>query len=103
MTSFDCYKFKEELDSGDINGLDYLEETLIKDYKEKMKNDKSMFYTKEEYIIALFYAVKQLNICNDVYETQSHNGIGKNFNYDLYFESKALLLKELGLTSLWEV
>jgi hypothetical protein len=97
MTSFDYFKFKEKINKGDLNGLEYLEDTLIKELKEKNKN--TYIYTKEDYIINLFYAVKHLNECNDIYET---SGVKNKFNCDLYFETKRLLLEELGLLSLFD-
>lgn len=99
MTSFDYFKFKEEINGGDLSGLEYLEKTLIAEYKEKIQKDKGYFYTKEDYIVNLFYAVKSLNACNDIYETSN---VKNKFNYDLYFQTRDLLLKELGLVNLWE-
>lgn len=96
MTSFDYFKFKEKINSGDLSGLEYLEDTLIKELKEKNKN--MYIYTREDYIISLFYAVKHLNECNDIYETSD---VKNKFNYDLYYNAKDLLLNELGLVSLW--
>ena len=97
MTSFDWFRFKEKINMGDLTALEYLEDTLIKELKEKNKN--TYFYTKEDYIINLFYAVKYLNTCNDIYETSD---VKNNFDYDLYFAAKDLLLKELGVESLYE-
>lgn len=97
MTKFDYFKFREEINGGDINALNYMEETLIAELKEK--NKKSLFYTREDYIISLFYAVQSLNQCNDIYETSN---VKNKFNSDLYFQVRDLLLEELGLLSLFD-
>lgn len=88
---FNYEDFKKEVNSGDIWGLEYLEKTLIREYKETPFNP--IEYTKSDYIISLFYAVKELNRCNDIYETSN---VENNFDYDLYFQTRDLLFKELG-------
>lgn len=90
MERFDYTKFKKEYEMGDIWGLEYLEKTIISDLKEK--ENKSVDYTKEDFIVSLFYATKELNTCNDIYET-SH--CGNDFDCDIYFNAKDLLLNEL--------
>ena len=97
MTSFDYFKFKKEINDGDLSGIEYMEDTLIKELKEK--NNNSYVYTREDYIIALFYALKYLNQCNDIYETSD---VKNKFNYDLYYKTKELFLEELGLLSLYD-
>lgn len=93
MNNFDYTEFKKEFNCGDLCGLEYLEKTLIAEFKEKYK--KQDYGTKEGYLISLFYAVKELNDCNNIYETCSSK-IASNFKYDLYFETRDLLFKELG-------
>ena len=91
---FDYEIFKKEINGGDICGLEYLEKTIIADYKKKIKEKNDVLnYTKEEYIVNLFYAVKDLNLCNEIYETSD---VKNNFDYDLYFGTRDLLLKEMG-------
>ena len=90
---FDYEIFKKEINGGDIWGLEYLEKTIIADYKKKIKEKNDVLnYTKEEYIVNLFYAVKDLNLCNEIYETSD---VKNNFDYDLYFGTRDLLLKEM--------
>ena len=90
---FDYEIFKKEINGGDILGLEYLEKTIIADYKKKIKEKNDVLnYTKEEYIVNLFYAVKDLNLCNEIYETSD---VKNNFDYDLYFGTRDLLLKEM--------
>lgn len=91
---FDYEIFKKEINGGDIWGLNYLENTIISDYKKDIKEKNDVLkYTKEEYIVNLFYAVKDLNMCNVIYE---RNDVENNFDYDLYFGARDLLLKEMG-------
>lgn len=90
--------FTHEYNSGDLCGLEYLEKTLIQKYKDLSKdlfvNKKVNGWNKYDYVINLFYATLSLNSCNDMYETDSK--IGGNFKYDLYFDTKDLLLTEIG-------
>lgn len=92
MQTFNLEEFKKEYSYGDLSGLEYLEKTLIKDLKEKNKN--TMDLTREDYLIDLFYATLSLNSCNNIYETTN---VKNSFQYDLYFNTKYLLFKELGL------
>ena len=93
---FDFKVFKEEYKSGDLNGLEYLENTLIKEYKEKYKNNYDpLYYTQEEFIVNLFEAVMCLNLCNTIYERKDKTNI-KKFNYDYYATIRDLLFIELG-------
>lgn len=92
IKEFDYKTFKEELQSGDINGLHYLEKTIIKDLKEKC-NDNYTGWKYQDYIVNLFYATIDLNCCVDIYETSK---VINSFIYDLYTETRDLLFKELG-------
>ena len=91
---FDLKEFNKEYECSDLSGLEYLEKTLIKELKEKNKNNNTMFFTKEDYLISLFYATKELNYCNNIYETDYKQN-AKNFDYNLYFDTKHLLFSEL--------
>ena len=93
IPSFDYNEFENEVNSGDIWGLEYLEKTLIRDYKDRLNDSIQDKYCWYDYIISLFYAVKELNSCNDIYETSN---VENNFNYDLYFQTRDLLFEELG-------
>lgn len=92
IPEFDYNKFRKEIISGDIWGLEYLEKTIIRDFKDRI-NDNVDKYTYYDYILNLFYATKCLNTCNDIYETSN---VENKFDYDLYFDTKRLLLEELG-------
>lgn len=97
IPDFDFDYFKTEINKGDILGLDYLEATLIRDYKDRL-NDNYSFdsldrYTWYEYIINLFEATKILNECVIIYEQSNVENV---FNYDIYMETRNLLFKELG-------
>ena len=90
-----CVKdFKKEFGYGDLSGLEYLEKTIIKNMKEINSKNNTMFFTKEDYLINLFYATLNLNYCNNIYETDYKEN-GKNFDYNLYFQTKDLLFTEL--------
>ena len=91
---FDLKEFEKEYSYGDLSGLEYLEKTIINEMKDKNKNNKTMFFTKEDYLISLFYAVKELNYCNNIYETDYKQN-AKDFKYRLYFDAKYLLFLEL--------
>lgn len=91
-SKFNVEEFKEEFNCGDLSGLEYIEKTVIKDMKGENKN--TMYFTKEDYLINLFYAVLNLNYCNNIYETDYKQN-AKDFNYNLYFETKDLFLTEL--------
>ena len=62
IPDFDFEYFKTEINKGDIFGLDYLEATLIRDYKDRLNDNYSSDsldrYTWYEYIINLFEAIK---------------------------------------------
>lgn len=92
---FDLVEFKKEFDSGDLSGLEYLEKTLITEYKKKTKdlfNEKNDNYNRYDYIISLFYATKELNTSEIIYETTSY---GKSFNSDYYTNVRNLLFTEI--------
>lgn len=94
---FDYNKFVREYAYGDLSGLEYLEDTIIKDMKEKIKEDNKNcveHFTREEYITSLFYATLELNNCNNIYETESK--VKTNFNFDIYSNVRDLLFTELG-------
>ena len=94
---FDYNKFAKEFAYGDLCGLEYLEQTIIKDMKEKIKEDNIKFlehFTIEEYITSLFYATMKLNNCNNIYETESK--VKTNFNFDIYANVRNKLFEELG-------
>lgn len=97
MKEFNIKEFKKEFEYGDLSGLEYLEETIIKNCKETIKeNNKKMNndFIKEEYITSLFYAVKELNNCNFIYECTN---VKNNFNFDYYSSIRDLLFKELNI------
>lgn len=100
IEDFNYVTFKENLQSGDIYGLEYLEKTLIRDYKDKC-NDNYTGWKWEDYIVNLFYATLDLNSCVDIYETSN---VKNHFNYDLYTMTRDLLFEELGfnLNDLWK-
>ena len=94
---FDFNKFKEKINDSDLLGLEYLEETIIKDFKEEITLD----YTRADYIINLFYATKKLNECIFIHEQTK---VKNDFNVDIYHNTRDLLFKELGfdLQKIWE-
>lgn len=91
---FDYEKFMLELNDSDLLGLEYMEKTLIENMKEIIKkNDiETGNYIKEDYIVSLFYAVKELNNCNFIYEMTN---VKNNFEQDLYFNVKGKLIEEV--------
>lgn len=97
MKEFNIEKFKEEFEQGDLNGLEYLEETIIKDMKDKIQEDNKkgvIDFTREEYITSLFEAVMYLNNCEIIYETSD---IKNKFNFDYYAYIRDLLFEELNI------
>lgn len=89
MNNFDFNIFNKELTNSDIAGLNYLEETVIKGFKEKQFDP--LYYTKEEYLVSLFYATLELNTCNNIYETSN---VENNFNFDIYAIVRDKFLEE---------
>ena len=95
---FNFQEFKKLVNGGDIMGLDYLEETIIN----KMKKEYDLVkFKKQDYIVSLFYAVKELNNCVWIYETTN---VENNFDYDLYTGVRNKLFMELGfnIEKLWD-
>lgn len=88
MKDFDYNEFKKEFSSSDLCGLEYLEKTIIKDYKTRIGAD----YSYYDYIINLFHATRCLNECIFI---QQQTNVKNNFESDLYFETRDLLFKEL--------
>ena len=89
MKDFDFNTFNKELTRGDSLGLDYLKNTIMKELKEKKYP--LLHYTKEEYLLSLFYATLELNTCNHIYETEN---IENNFNFDIYAVVRNKFLEE---------
>lgn len=89
---FDLEKFKKEFEGGDIWGLEYIERTLIRDMREKNEGTKEM--TREDYLLSLFYAVKELNYCVEIWETTN---VPNKFNWDIYGIVRDKLFEELGI------
>ena len=86
--NYECFKL--ELENSDLCALEYLEKRLINKLKEIV--DKKGEFTREEYLISLFYAALELNNTNFI------SGLGEienNFNSDIYFNVRDLLFKEL--------
>lgn len=95
--SFDFEKFKKEFSYGDLSGLEYLRDTIMKeiqDYLNSSAFQKLEHFTKEEYIMNLYRATMNLNYCNDIYENES--SVKTRFNYDYYATIRDLLFTELG-------
>ena len=81
---FNLEKFKKLMEMSDLQGLKYIEKTIIANLEYNDKNS---------YILDLYCAVMALNNCNNDYET-----IPKiNFRQDLYFETRNLLFDILGI------
>lgn len=89
MKDFDLKRFKEEISDSELLGLEYLEKTIIKELKAKYD---LINYNKDEYLVSLFYAVRELQNCMFMYEQTNIKNV---FNTDLYFETRDLLLAEL--------
>lgn len=90
---FDYEKFKYEFSNGDLSGLEYIGEKIIKPMKEEIKqNYDPLYFTKKEYIVDLYSATIELNYCNNMYETSRFKS---NFNYDYYATIRDLLFQEL--------
>ena len=90
---FDLEEFKKEFELGEMTALRYLEKTKIQELKDtnKYNND---YYTRNDYLINLFYAVLYLDECNIIYETSM---VKNSFNWDYYATVRDLLFKELGI------
>lgn len=100
--NFDYIQFAKEFNSGDLNGLEYLEKTIIKnckDYLDSIDYLKQADFTREEYIYNLFQATKYLNFCNNIYETSN---VKNNFNFDTYSIVRNKLFEELEIDKVFE-
>lgn len=91
---FDFQTFKKEFSYGDLSGLDYIEKTIIRDFKDRLNDNIGSDYTRYDYIISLFYATRELNECMFMYE---QTRVENNFVYDYYCNVRDLLFKELGI------
>lgn len=91
---FDIVKFSNEMKHGDIFGLDYIKDTIIKNIQEELKNEKIDKYSYNDYINNLYSSIRCLNECVFMYECTD---VKTNFKYDLYFETRDLLLDALGI------
>ena len=92
IPEFDFQTFKEEIKDSDLLGLEYIENTIIRDFKDRI-NDNVADYTYYDYIINLYGATRCLNECVFIYE---QTRVENNFKYDVYTETRDLLFKELG-------
>lgn len=90
---FDIVKFSNEMLCGDLDGLEYINDTIIKNIKKIIKNS-GLEYTYYDYIINLYESVRCLNECVFIYEQTK---VKNNFKYDLYCETRELLLDALGI------
>lgn len=84
--------FKDNLKNGDIWGLEYLEKTIIRDFKDRI-NDNIDKYTYYDYIINLYNATRCLNECIYIHENTS---VENNFNWEIYANTRDKLFEELG-------
>lgn len=92
IPEFDFQTFKNEIKDSDLLGLEYIEKTIIRDFKDRL-NDNIKDYTYYDYIINLYSATRCLNECVFIYE---QTDVENNFKYDVYTETRDLLFKELG-------
>lgn len=81
---FDLEEFKKLIEMSDLEGLHYIEKTIIVNLEYNDKNS---------YIVDLYWAVVALNNCNNDYETIPEI----NFKQDLYLETRDLLFDILGI------
>lgn len=98
---FDYEKFKNRLNDGDLNGIEYIGKTIIEFMKEEIKkNYDPLYFTKKEYIIELYNATISLNYCNNMYENSDFEN---SFNYDIYAMVRDKLFEELDfdLEDIW--
>ncbi len=93
IPEFDFKQFKEEINDSDLLGLEYLEKTIIRDFKDRLNDNIGVDYTYYDYIVNLFYATRYLNECNFIHE---QTNVENEFDSDIYFETRNLLFKELG-------
>lgn len=94
---FDSVKFTEKMQWGEINGLDYIKETII----DNLEEDKDKM-TRTDYLKSLYEAVVCLNTC--VVATEQCSDIGdKNCEtFDRYAELRDFLFEELGIKYDWD-
>lgn len=93
--NFDIVQFNKEYSYGDLSGLEYIKKTIINNLKGDMVN-----YTRNDYIISLFYSVLSFNEC--IIATETGKDITENYIYDLYHNLKDLLFEELGMKYSYE-
>ena len=93
IEEFDYNKFKEEINDSDLLGLEYLEKTIIRDFKDRLNDNIKEDYTYYDYIINLYRATRCLNECIFIHE---QTRVENNFKADIYHETRDLLFKELG-------
>ncbi len=93
IPTFDFNKFKEEINDSDLLGLEYIEKTIIRDFKDRLNDSINNNYTYYDYIINLYSATRCLNECIFIYE---QTRVKNNFNADIYHNTRDLLFKELG-------
>lgn len=93
IPTFDYNKFKEEINDSDLLGLEYLEKTMIRDFKDRLNDNIGNDYTYYDYIINLYHATRCLNECIFMHEQTK---VKNNFESDIYFKTRDLLFKELG-------
>ena len=92
--NFDIVKFSNEMQHGDIFGLDYIKDTIIKNIREELEKEDIDKYSYNDYINNLYSSVRCLNECVFIYECTD---VKNNFNYDLYCDARDLLLDALGI------
>lgn len=103
MEIFDYKEFKKEFDSGELCGLEYLGNTIIKDLKAKKEKEREkdwLGYTRTDYILDLYNATMILNDCVFIYESTN---VKNNFKWDLYSEIRDKLFEELDILECIEV
>lgn len=94
---FSKKEFKRLFEMGDLTALEYIEDTIIADMKEKIKEHNktnSMKFIREEYICSLFYAVLRLNNCIVIHE---RGDVDNKFDFDTYAIVRDKLFEELGI------
>lgn len=92
IPEFNFEKFKEEIKDSDLLGIEYIGNTIIRDFKDRI-NDNIPDYTYYDYIINLYHATRCLNECIFMHE---NTRVENNFNSDIYFETRDKLFEELG-------
>ena len=90
---FDIVKFTENILDSDLLGLEYINDTIIKNIKE-LTQENEIEYNYYDYIINLYHATRSLNECVFIYE---QTRVETNFKYDIYTETRDLLFEALGI------